>query len=154
MGIKAHVTSDEEVVDHCTTDYWAWVCTDKRIIKYRSNDRGEEMEDISLDEITGISLTNTGKSDTLLGYTILSGVAFVLFFLFSAGDFPNPYTYISAIFGVMAYISYRRYQRSADSYFELRGTGLIQQEPERWRIQSNTNPDDVRSFVKTVRRNI
>ena len=154
MSIKKHITSDEEVLDHCTTDYWAWVCTDKRIIKYRSDNQGEQLDDISLDEITGISLTNTGESDKLLGYTILSSLAVLILVYITMGRIAFPISLLSIAFAIIPYLFYNRWKQSSNSYFELRGTGLIRQEPEKWRIRSGGNPDEVQSFVKTIRKNI
>ncbi|MUW13916.1 hypothetical protein GJ633_04010 [Halorubrum sp. CBA1125] len=154
MGVEQHITSDEEVLDYCTTDYWAWVCTDERIIKYRSNNNREQLDDISIDEITGISLTNTDKSETLLGYSILTTIGTVLLASFALINIAPPISFLSLGVAIVPYWFYKRWKRSAESYFELRGTGLIQQEPEKWRIQSGGNRDEVRSFVKTIREQI
>lgn len=154
MSIKDHLTSDETVLDHCTTDYWAWVCTNSRIIKYRSDGgRTERLHEISLSEIRGISLVKSGRSDTLLGYLIFSVIGVLGSLYFAILTNPTYWVGVILLFGV-AYTLYGRWKNSAEGYFELKGTGLIQQEPEKWRIRSGGSPDDVRSFVKTIRNNI
>lgn len=154
MGVKDHITSDESVLEYCTTNGWAWVCTDSRIIKYRSDgDRTEQLHDISLDEVSGISVISSGKSDTLLGYTILSVATIVVLGLYL--QFATFATGLSMIiFTPISVILYRRWKNSDEAYFELKGTGLVRQEPEKWRIQYEGDPDEVQSFIKAVRENI
>jgi hypothetical protein len=154
MGIQDHITSEENVLDYCTTNGWAWVCTDSRIIKYRSDgERTEELHDISLDEVTGISLISSAKSDTLLGYTILSVATIVVLGLYL--QFSTPVTGLSmVIFAPGSVILYRRWKNSDEAYFELKGTGLVKQEPKKWQIQYEGDPDEVQSFITTVRENI
>jgi hypothetical protein len=154
MSIKNHITPDESVLDYCTTEGWAWACTDDRIIKYRSDgDRSEQLHDISLDEVSGVSVISSGKSETLLGYTILSVVA-----MFVLGLYLQLLTFIGGfpvlLFFPVPLILYRRWQDSDEAYFELKGTGLIQQEPEKWRIQYKGDRDEVQAFVTTIRGNI
>lgn len=153
MSIKNHITPDEEVLDHCTTDRWAWVCTDRRVIKYRTDNRGEQLEDISLEEITGISLTTTGHSDKLQGYAILTAIASagLILYTWSTG---SQIAVLTLFTPIVPFLLYRRWQNSSNGHFQLRGTGLIQQEPEKWKIQSDSNPDDVQSFIQTLRNNI
>jgi len=154
MSIKDHLTSDETVLDHCTTDYWAWVCTNNRIIKYRSDgNRTEQLHEISLSEIRGISLVKSGRSDTLLGYLFFTIIG-VLVSLYAATFGDPTFWAVVILFVGAAYTLYGRWRNSAEGYFELKGTGLIQQESEKWKIHSGGSPDDVRSFVKTIRNNI
>lgn len=154
MGVKDHITSEESVLEYCTTKGWAWVCTDRRIIKYRSDgERTEQLHDISLDEVTGISLISSGKSDTLLGYTILSVATIVVLGLYlQFATFATGFSMI--IFTPISVILYRRWKNSDEAYFELKGTGLVRQEPKKWRIQYEGDPDEVKSFIRTVRENI
>jgi len=154
MGIKKHLTSDEDVLDHCTTDYWAWVCTNKRIIKYRSDGgQNERLDEISIGEITGISLVNSGRDETLLGYLVFCIIG-ALGSLFAAISFDPVFWIGVLILAGVAYKLHNKWKDSAEGYFELKGTGLIRQEPKKWRIQSGGNTDEVQSFVKTVRENI
>ena len=154
MGIKKHLTSDEDVLDHCTTDFWAWVCTDKRIIKYRSDGgKNERLQEISLNEVSGINLVKSGRDDTLLGYLIFSIIGILGSLLAATAIDPVFLIGVLILVGV-AYKLHSKWKDSSEAYFELRGTGLIQQEPEKWRIQSGGETDEVQSFVRTIRENI
>ena len=111
------------------------------------------MEDISLEEITGISLTTTGHSDKLQGYAILTAIASagLILYTWSTG---SQIAVLTLFTPIVPFLLYRRWQNSSNGHFQLRGTGLIQQEPEKWKIQSDSNPDDVQSFIQTLRNNI
>ena len=150
MSIKPHLLDGEEVLSHCTTDYWAWVCTDRRVLKYRQGSGGsEQLHDVSFDDISGISLTHQGRNTQyLVGGLLVAVLGFL------AADFT---TQLVILVGLLlgAYLVKRWYD-SESSYFEFKGTGLIRQEPDQWRINEGAadDPDEVREFVKTVRERL
>lgn len=153
MSIEPHIMDDEAVLEHCTTNKWVWVCTDRRVIKYRKGKgSAEQLHDISLNEISAISLVNTGREDKLAGYGIFAIIGGVLLPLVG-----GPETYILSIimFSIGGYLMYR-WQNSASGYFELRGSGLLQSEPEKWRINSQgaDNTEKVQLFVRKVREQL
>lgn len=149
MSIQSHLMDAEEVLDYCTTDYWAWVCTDRRVLRYRKGSgRAEQLHDLSFDEIAAISFVNTGRNDTLGGYGAFAVVAGL-----GASVVSIELIVLTFLLGVLgAYLIYR-WLHSERSYFELRGSGLIQQESDDWRIHENagSDPGEVREFVRTVR---
>lgn len=141
MSVKSHLMDDEELLDYCMTDKWAWAATDQRLLKYRQSNRGgETLSDLSYDEISGVNLQNEPRDSRylLLGVTIglLGGMS---------GD---PGLFVLAL--LIAAIPIWVWRNSAKSYFEFRGSGLLQNESEMWRIQ-NTAEDDATKFVKAVR---
>ncbi|WP_144901378.1 PH domain-containing protein [Halobellus captivus] len=150
MSIKQHLLNDEEMLSYCTTDYWAWVCTDRRVLKYRQGGGGgEQLHDVSFGDISGISLTNQGRNANYLVGGLLAAVVGLIL-----GDIVGPVALIAGLL-IGAYLAKRWYD-SESSYFEFKGTGLIRQEPEQWRIQQGAadDPDEIREFVKTVRERL
>lgn len=150
MAIEPHLMDGEDVLEYCTTDYWSWVCTDQRVVKYKQgSNAAEQLHDISFSEISGISLVSRGKNDRtgiggilslILGFVMVAS-AIQLFVLLG---------FILFLLGI--YLMYRWWTSEA-SYFEFKGGGLIQSEPEQWRINDEAadDSDSVREFVKTVR---
>lgn len=148
MSVKPHLMEDEEILDYCMTKNWAWVVTDRRLIKYRSEDRGgERLHDISFDEISSASMVNQGRKDELGGYAVFSLVVGVTLDL--AIDM---LAFTVLALPIAAYLVYR-WRNSQSAYFQFRGSGLLQQEEEEWRIDKTAadDPDQIRDFVKTVR---
>jgi len=146
VSIKPHLMNDEQVLTYCSTKYWMWVCTDKRVIKYKQTSSGAEaLHDLSFSEISGISLINTGRDDRLGGFGILGALFGLLVFTES----PEIGILSLVVGGVLLYY----WLNSESSYFEFRGTGLIRKEPDKWRINESAaeDPDEVREFVRTVR---
>jgi hypothetical protein len=148
MSFKKYLMEDEEVLSYCGTDYWIWVCTDRRVMKYRQGSgTAEQLHDISYEEITSISLVNTGRDDKLGGYAVFSlvlgGIASV--WVSSAAPF--------AVAGVITAYLLWRWRNSEHSYFEFKGSGVINSDEEEWRIDNKNadNPDEIREFTKTVR---
>jgi hypothetical protein len=136
----------ERVLTYCSTKYWIWVCTDKRVIKYKQGSGGAEaLHDLSFREISGISLVNTGRNDWIGGFGIL-GALFGLLVLLES---PELGVLSLVVGGGLIYY----WLNSESSYFEFRGTGLIRKEPEKWRIDEAAaeDPGEVREFVRTVR---
>jgi len=147
VSLTQHIQDDEEVLSHCTTDYWAWVCTDRRVLKYKQGSRGgEQLYDVSFGDISAISLTREGRN---LNY-LIGGVLFIALGIFAL-EFAGP---VGRGAGVLigAYLIKVWYD-SATSYFEFKGSGVIRQEPDQWRIQEGSadDSDAVREFVKIVR---
>jgi hypothetical protein len=140
---------DEDVLAHCVTDYWAWVCTDQRILKYKKG-RGtaEELHDLSFDEISSISLVNKGRKDKLGGYgifTIIIGLIIVV---------AEPaFAIISLILLIIGSYLVYRWLNSERAYFEFRGSGMLQNSGNDWKINQMAadDPDEVTEFVRTVR---
>lgn len=154
MGIQSYILDGESVLSNTSTPFWNWICTDRRLIKYRStNGTREEFHDISLSEVSGITYENKGRKDSLLGYGIITGVvAFILFVL--ASDMDEGIVYFFGLFtlfitGVVLY----QWWESDDSYFEFRGNGLINNEKSKWRVQgvSGQNTDETQEFINAVR---
>ncbi|WP_251342788.1 hypothetical protein [Haloplanus halophilus] len=133
------------------TDYWAWVCTDRRVLKYKTGSSGsEQLHDVSFDEISAISLVNTGRNDKIGGYGGFAIVLSVLILLPFGG--PETFAVSLILLAIGGYLIYR-WMNSEKSYFQFRGSGLIQTEEDRWRIDETAaeNPAEIREFVKTVR---
>lgn len=146
MSIKPHLMNDERVLAYCSTKYWIWVCTDKRVVKYKQGSSGAEaLHDLSFGEISGISLINTGRNDWIGGFGILGA----LFGLFIFTESPEIGILSLVIGGGLIYY----WLNSESSFFEFRGTGLIRKEPEKWRLNESAaeDSDEVRKFIRTVR---
>lgn len=147
MSVEPYLMNDEDVLAYCTTDYWAWVCTNRRVVKYRQGSGGaEQLHDLSFGEITGISLVNTGRNDTLGGYGVIAVLGGLLL---TVSEFPV----LSIVpVGIGVYLLYR-WMNSEEAYFEFRGSGLLQTEGKQWRIDQTAadDPDQVQEFVRKVR---
>lgn len=152
MPLEKHLMSGEDVLEFCTTDYWTWVCTDQRVLKFKQGKSGgEQLHDISFDEISGISYTNRGRNDRLGGF---GGVAIVgsiglMVALPPASIIGLP------LLGLGIYLMYR-WWTSPGSFFAFRGSGLVQENPEQWRIQEDAADDseEIREFVMAVREQL
>lgn len=153
MSIEPHIMDDESVLDHCVTDYWTWIVTDRRVVKHK-NGKGnvEQLHDLSFEEITSISVVRTGKNTTL----VIAGILSLLFGLISIVQDSAVFIMIGiAILVLGAYLLYLWYN-SETSYFEFNGSGLLQNRNHNWRINQKAakNPEEVRSFVKEVRNQL
>lgn len=144
---------DEAILDYCMTDYWSWIVTDRRLIKYRQEPRGgEQLHDLSFDEITSASLVNKGRKDQLAGYGIFALLgALVAFFFRSAWTILLGFLLLA----VSGYLFYW-WANSDEAYFQFRGSGLLQEQPDTWQIDESLadNPGEIREFVKTVREQL
>lgn len=148
-SVENHLLSDEDVEDYFLSKKWAWISTDHRLLKYRKTDSGhEELQDLSYDEITGISMTHHGRDTKYLIGAILAGVIGLP--LLTEAPFVG--------FGVVlvAVLLAWMWRNSEESYFEFKGSGLIQQEPEKWRIAKSSveNETQVNDFVRSVREQL
>lgn len=144
---------NETVLEYCTTDYWAWVCTDRRIIRYRSGSGGaEELHDLSFEEVSAISLMNTGRNDKLGGYGAFAIVVGIVGLFLTVYGWPVGWFVSVVSFGIGAYLIHR-WRNSESSHFEFRGSGMLQSADEEWKIDQTSadNPSDVQEFVRTVR---
>jgi hypothetical protein len=152
MPIEAHIMEDEEVLASYRTEYWGWVCTDRRVIKYRSgeDDGTEQLHDVSYDEITGISMVNSGRNSSYaVGAGVFTAVGFIG--LLIGGNLSILIFLLGIAAGILLYITWKNSPRS---YFGLRGVGLVSQEPEKWQINQPEATDkstEIQEFVKTVR---
>lgn len=153
MSIEPHLLEDERVLDHCSTKYWAWVCTDKRLLRYRSGSGGaEQLHDISYDEISSVSFVNTGRNNMLGGYGVFAVVLSILFAIGAIGTGEMLVMIISLpLLAIGAYYIYR-WLNSETSYFDFNGSGMLRNDNE-WRIDeaSADDTEDIRDFVRTVR---
>lgn len=154
MSIKSHLLTGEEVLGHCSTKYWTWICTEQRLIKYKQGKgESEQLHDLSFDQVAGISLVNEGRD---MQYLIGAGVALVLGIIVSSvlGE-PEVVIGILVTLTVSGVLTAAWYD-SDNSHITFKGGSIIQQEPEQWRIQENAaeDPDEVREFVKTVRERL
>ncbi|WP_157745984.1 hypothetical protein [Halorubrum trapanicum] len=160
MSIKQHILDDEDVVAHCSTRSWVWVCTDQRILKYRESDRGtESLHDLSFREISAISLTNKPRKSIYLVVSIFCLIGlFGWWYMLSNVDSYDPAVAVvfSGLFVGAGVLFLYIWYNSSKSYFEFRGGGVIQQEPEMWRINwmGADDKDQVQDFVKTVREQL
>lgn len=149
MSFQPHLMDGEDIIDYCMTGYWAWVCAEQRVLKYRKG-RGtaEQLHDLSYNEISAISLVNLGRDDKLGGY----GVFAVIVAIGLAIAVPDLRLVSLVLFGVAAYLIYR-WLNSEEAYFEFRGSGILRSEGDEWRIDQTSaeHPENVRSFVRTVR---
>lgn len=141
MSVKSHLMENEEVLDYCMTENWAWAATNERLLKYRQSGRGgETLSDLSYEEISGINLRNKPRDRRYL----IAGIGIMLLGGLSGdtGGF-----FLSLLIGaVPLWIWYT----SEASYFEFRGSGLLQEESEAWRIH-NSADGNATEFVKAVR---
>ena len=150
MSIEPHLMSNETVLKYCNTENWIWVSTDQRVLKYREGKRGsEELHDLSYDEITGISLVNTGRNNSLRIFGSLTILAGAIYFIYVSWP--------GRVWGILfaaigSYLLYR-WMNSEESYFEFRGSGLLDTESDQWKIRETDadDPDEIRDFVTTVR---
>jgi hypothetical protein len=132
---------------------WDWFITSERVIKYGEGNllSGEEMHDLSLDKITGISF---GSQRQLLPLP-LGLVSLLIGFIFSALPYDDPIGILSILGGVFItfgialillwYFSKTPYLwiRSADS------SEVMKMEVDF--SFSSTGSNEVRSFVNTLR---
>lgn len=149
-SVGNHLLEGEEVQDYFMSDQWAWVSTNRRLIKYRETDSGfEELQDLSYDEISGISLTHEGREDWPKWLAAAAGALTIILFIY-AGQEAALTTLLVAL--LAAYVWYN----SESSYFEFRGSGVIQQEPDAWRIETTDidEEQELNEFVKSVRERL
>jgi hypothetical protein len=145
---------DENVLDYCTTDYWAWVCTDRRVMKYREGSgTAEQLHDISFDEISSISLVNTGRNDKLGGYGIFTIVVGGLLAMFNYSPSSWSSFVVLMLSALVGGFLLWKWANSEKSYFVFKGSGVISENSEEWRIDQTDadNSDEIREFTKTVR---
>jgi predicted nucleic acid-binding Zn-ribbon protein len=160
--IKPHLLEEEEIKESLKDNRWLWVATTERVIKYQKNSNKEEMHDISYDQIGGLSLQTENRGEGLVTFglalilllvdNIFIGIVEILSIVASSVGFINELEIIvlSIIIGIGAiYIGINL----ETTYFQLRGTGLLEKEAERWRINS-TDSEDAREFVKAIRSQI
>jgi len=152
-----YILPDESVLAGCSSGQWTWIGTDKRILKYTQNEDGhEKYHDLSYDEISGISLETQeykpfDSSWVALGiYVLYSAIAVSQGWMQSSMWVTAlGIMVITAItFGVLQLFNY------TESYFQLRGAHLIEQEKEKWQIRTKNEQLQVKEFVKTVRYQI
>jgi hypothetical protein len=147
--IQKHLLDGEDVEDRFVGNSWAWVCTDQRLLKHREKGAGEELRDISYEEISGISLTHQGRNKAYLaaaGVLVLLGI---LPYLVAIPTAPSLSIFAVLLAGVPIYL----WTRSESSYFEFQGSGIIQQNPSEWRIDKTSIEDEQRlnEFIQSVR---
>lgn len=160
MSIKQHILDDENVLAHCSTRNWVWACTDRRVLKYRQSTRGtESLHDLSFREISAVSLKNKPRRITYLLLSIVCMI-FLVAWLYMLSNVESFHTGTAATISILmiggsALFLYLWYN-SKRSFFEFRGGGIIQQEPEMWRINylGADDKDQVTEFVKTVREQL
>lgn len=124
MSFKKHLMEDEDVLDYCGTDYWIWVCTNRRVLKYRQGSgSAEQLHDISFGEISSISLVNTGKSDKLGGYGVFSIIIGLVLSVFTAGSMLGLMIFLlsTVVGGFLLW----KWMNSEKSYFVFKGSGVI-----------------------------
>lgn len=149
MSFQPHLMDGEDILEYCMTGYWAWVCTDRRVLKYRKGKgTAEQLHDLSFNEISAISLVNSGRDDKLGGYGVFAAIVAIVLVL----AVPDLGLVSLALIGVAAYLFYR-WLNSEEAYFQFRGSGILRSEGDEWRIDQTSaeNPEDVRTFVRTVR---
>lgn len=150
VSIEPHLLDGEDVLAYCGTRAWIWICTDRRLLKYRQGSgTAEQLHDISFDEISAVSLVNTGRDDRLGGYGLLAGILGLVVIAVSEG-------WVGLVglgLIVVAINLVYRWLNSERSYFEFRGSGLLRDEPEEWRIDESSadDADQVRELVRVVR---
>lgn len=154
MGIQSYILDGESVLSNTSTPFWNWICTDQRLIKYRSgNGTREEFHDISLNEISGITYENKGRKDNLPGYGLLTGAVTFILFVF-ASSYDEGVLFVSGLFTLLlAGFFHYQWWHSDNAYFEFRGNGLISNEKSKWRVRglSSENTDETQEFIKVVR---
>jgi|GEM_PF-4442563 hypothetical protein len=153
MTFRKHLSDDETVLSYCGTTYWIWVCTDERIIKYRQDsDSSEQVDDISLAELSSIRTVDKGDTDWMRnsgGFLAVLG-SYSMF----AGLGGEP---LGFLIGLVALISAGYFVRTwitgEESYFEFRGNGVIESNSTEWRLDpANADiPDEIHAFVETIR---
>lgn len=144
MSTETHVEEDEELLDEVTVGEWTWACTDRRIFRYLDDGA---IVDVPLDDITRVNLVHAGR-DTRLGAA--GGIASLL----GLGLLPrgNIFVLLLAAGLVLLFLWYR----SQTSYFVFSGTEESEDDPGEWRLDVSgaDDPDEVRSFVGTVRNQL
>lgn len=138
----------EEVIEYCSTDYWIWVVTNRRLLKYRpETGGGERLHDISFDEISSVSVVRTGRTDELAGYGVFSILAGIVIDVLAR---EVATTVVLVPLGV--YLLYI-WKKSDEAYFQFQGGGLLATQGNDWRIDETSADDPVaaREFVKAVR---
>ena len=90
---------------------------------------------------------NTGRDDKLGGYAVFSLVLGGIASVWSSSAAPV------AVAGVITAYLLWKWRNSEHSYFEFKGSGVINSDEEEWRIDNKNadNPDEIREFTKTVR---
>ena len=146
-SVQRHLLDGEQVLDHIVADKWAWISTDRRLIKYRRNDSGrEELSDVSYDEISGVSLTTANRNDAYLIAAAVLGLVGIY------ATIQEPFLIVIPACAIYPLWLWRN---SGKAYFEFRGGGLLSQEPEKWRIdQQNVSQHEATEFVRSVRERI
>lgn len=148
-NFEKHLLDGEDVSATFDGSSWTWVSTDRRLLKHRMRGSGEEFEDISYDEISGIGLTHVGRNENYArGAGVMLLLAILPYFV-AIGTAPG----LSALAVVVAAGLLYVWWNSEASYFEFKGSGLIQQNPEAWRIDQTSvdNQEALTEFVQTVR---
>jgi len=155
MTIESYVTDEETPLEGCTSKNWAWLVTDKRVIKYREG-KGtkEQMHDVSLNEIDSVGIVRSGRDSDKLWIGAGSLVLAVVFLFFSV---TNGILIIGAglffLVGILLLISW---SDSDNSFFVLRGSGVIEDMENQWKgnIPVNMEYSETRDFVMAVRKQL
>jgi len=150
-NVKNHLIEGETAVDAYMSKNWAWVLTDSRLLKYRKSDSGAtQFYDISLSEISGIGLENTGMNE----WWLFGGILLTILGIVAGSGFLGVGSPILlAVFWTGAAGCFIIWWQSDKIRFQFRGSGLIAEEPDRWKINASDveNWDEAREFVKSVR---
>ena len=147
MGVQRHLLDGEEIEATFSGSEWIWMATDQRLIKFKDGTGGEQLSDLSYDQISGIDLTNAGRSRKWL---YLAGGSMVLGLGILALGQP-----LGGVIGAMCMVFLWLWDRSKASYFEFRGR-LAGDRTEKWRIDRTSldDEDEATDFVKAVREKI
>jgi len=147
MPIEPHLMDDEQLQEYCVTSSWSWVATNKRVIKYReSNETVTDLHDLSYSEIKGISLETDDRNHF---YAALGVSALIVSPFLILGTALPALGGLLIVGGLLSLIKW--YLDAETSYFEFRGSGLIEKEPDQWKLKTDADSDDAREFVKSVR---
>lgn len=142
---------DEAVLADCVTDNWTWLCTNRRLLKYRSEKRWIEYYHLSLDDISSTNYVDDGRNDLLGGYGVFSiivGLIFI-FFAFSSRSYRRIFGALGAILIAFGIGLLFMWNNSRSSHFQIRGSEV---NTEQWLIDESSvnDPDRFREFVNTV----
>ena len=155
MAIESYVTEEETPVEGCTSKKWKWLVTNKRVIKYREG-KGtkEQMHDVSLNEINSVGIVRSGRdSDKFWIGAGSLGLAAIFLFLSVA----NWILIIGAgVFFLVGILLLMSWSDSDNSFFILRGSGVIEDMGNDWRgnIPMSEDYSETRDFVMAVRKQL
>lgn len=151
-NVRSYLPEGEEIVASCESDKWEWYCSSNRLIRYQNTESDDTFEDISLREISGISLGQTRRDQIGIIAVIIGLFALVIGFalVFGGSSDLQSIGWLGILIGAIFLFIAIADTSSHETDIEFRGSNLLADESWEIEIDSNENPQDYIEFVRKV----